>query len=536
MLTRKPLEEGLSVDPLDSDTFTVKGRWCLQGHLDPDLSQKAEMGLLKSPTLSQLGRMCLMQTIASCGWTLQLGDIKGGAFLEAGPLNDAFRPLYASQPPGGIPGLPEDAVIEVVGNIYGQNDAPAAWYKEFSSFVKGLNWHQSVLDPCLFSLRDSSNQLIGIMGAHVDDTAVGGFGKVFEESIAQLKSRFPYRKWRVKSGGFCGAWYTQSPDGAIRMDMDSFAKKIRPINVPKNSAPDEPLADSQVKVLRAVNGSLGWLSSQSRPDLSVQTSLSQQAFPKPKIEDFRMANQAIRRAKQHSDLGVIFKPIEPSRITLVCHSDAAFANRGNHTQAGYIIGFTDISLQDGQETTWCPAAWKSYRLHRAVSSTLSAESQALAVATGTTEWIMLMLAEIFDGPLTIRTCRDVLKRRRPIIVTECKSLYDHLHSPSSPTSIEDRRTSIDVVIIRESCKDMSAFVRWVPTNRMIADALTKNDGDPVDLLRSCMKRSAYQISPEETVLEYQAREKEYRKSLQASRKASSPKTKKVDTDLQTVHV
>ena len=76
VLTRKPLEEGLSVDPLDSDTFTVKGRWCLQGHLDPDLSQKAELGLLKSPTLSQLGRVRLTQTIASCGWTLQLGGIK----------------------------------------------------------------------------------------------------------------------------------------------------------------------------------------------------------------------------------------------------------------------------------------------------------------------------------------------------------------------------------------------------------------------------------------------------------------------------
>ena len=159
------------------------------------------------------------------------------------------------------------------------------------------------------------------------------------------------------------------------------------------------------------------------------------------------------------------------------------------------------SLQEGRESTWCPAAWKNsnYRLHRAVNSTLSAESQALAIATGATEWIMLMLAEIFDGPLTIRACRDALKRRRPIIVTDCKSLYDHLHSPSSPTSIEDRRTSIDAVIIRESCKDMSAYVRWAPTNRMIADALTKNDGDPVDLLRSCVKCSAYQMSPEETV-------------------------------------
>ena len=520
VLTRKPLEEGQDVDPNNVETFSVKGRWCLQGHLDPDLSHNAEMGLLKSPTLSQLGRTCLMQTIASMQWQLQLGDIKG-AFLEAGPLNDAFRPLFARQPPGGIPGLPADAVIEVLGNVYGQNDAPAAWFKEFSSFLKENGWYPSVLDPCLFMLRDGQNHLVGVMGVHVDDTAVGGSGDMFNQSIKKLRTRFPYRKWRIQTGEFCGAWYHQLDDMSIHMDMSAFAGKIRPINVPKTSKADELLSDSQVKVLRAVNGSLGWLSSQSRPDLCVQTSLAQQAFPKPKIEDFRMANQAVRRAKQHDKLGITFKAIRPRNLTLVCHSDAAFANRGNHTQAGYIIGFTDKSLQEGHESPWCPASWKSFKLQRAVSSTMSAESQALAIATGTTEWILLLLAEIFDGPLDVRTCRDVLKRRRPIVVTDCKSLYDHLQSPSSPTSIEDRRTSIDVVIIRESCRSMSAHIRWVPTNRMLADALTKNDGDPVDLLRSCMKRSMYQISPEETVLKHQAREKEHRKQLQLARSGKS---------------
>lgn len=150
VLMRKPLEEGQVLDPSDVSTFTVKGRWCLQGHLDPDLEAKAEQGLLKSPTLCQLGRMCLLQVIASKKWDLQLGDIKG-AFLEAGPLSPAFRPLYAHQPTGGIPGIPEDAVIEIVGNLYGQNDAPSAWFREFSGFVNSLGWHQSVLDPC-FSL------------------------------------------------------------------------------------------------------------------------------------------------------------------------------------------------------------------------------------------------------------------------------------------------------------------------------------------------------------------------------------------------
>ena len=57
---------------------------------------------------------------------------------------------------------------------------------------------------------------------------------------------------------------------------------------------------------------------------------------------------------------------------------------------------------------------------------------------------------------------------------------------------------------------MQAFVRWVPTNRMLADAFTKDLGDPIDLLRSCIKCSEYQISPEETVLERQAEEKQQR--------------------------
>ena len=125
MIIRKATQEGVSVDPSDPSTFKIKSRWVLQGHLDPDLEEKAASGLLQSPTLSQLGRMVLMQIIASHKWVLQLGDIKG-AFLEAGELPDKFRPLYAKMPPGGIPGVPEDCVIEVVGNLYGQNDAPRA--------------------------------------------------------------------------------------------------------------------------------------------------------------------------------------------------------------------------------------------------------------------------------------------------------------------------------------------------------------------------------------------------------------------------
>lgn len=42
---------------------------------------------------------------------------------------------------------------------------------------------------------------------------------------------------------------------------------------------------------------------------------------------------------------------------------------------------------------------------------------------------------------------------------------------------------------------MSAFVPWVPANRMLAEGMTKNEGDPIDLLRACVRHASYQISP-----------------------------------------
>ena len=80
-------------------------------------------------------------------------------------------------------------------------------------------------------------------------------------------------------------------------------------------------------------------------------------------------------------------------------------------------------------------------------------SRALG-STGTLEWTCLLLAEAIEGIGEIRGYEQHLKNRTPVIVSDWKSLYDHLVAVSSPTSVEDRRTSIDIVIPRQS---MSRF-------------------------------------------------------------------------------
>ena len=104
---------------------------------------------------------------------------------------------------------------------------------------------------------------------------------------------------------------------------------------------------------------------------------------------------------------------------------------------------------------------------------------------------------------------------------DAKSLYDHLISLSSPSSVEDKRCGFDLVISRQCLQRLGATIRWAPTNRQLADALTKDSADPVDLLRSCMRSGEYQLSPEHVIIERAAAERSRRKQRQTSSQSSS---------------
>ncbi|OLP84633.1 Copia protein, partial [Symbiodinium microadriaticum] len=489
----------------------VKARWCLQGHLDPDLQKKALNGDLQSPTLSQVGRSVLFQLISTHRWLLRLGDIKG-AFLSSGDLPQSYRPLYARLPPGGIPGVPSDALIEVIGHVYGLNDAPSAWMKTLNRALLDIGFERSRFDPCIYFMRDQG-KLVGIYGVHVDDSATGGEGAKYEAALEALRKRFEFRKWRLGDGDFCGARYRQDPNSfAITMSQEGFVEKLRPLRLSRNRLQDKsaPLNNEEVRCLRAINGGLNWLATQSRPDLSTQVSFSQQAFPEPLVSDALAANNAIRRARQNAQLPLVFQPTPPDQLAVMCHSDAAYANgRDGATQAGYVVSFTHRDMNIGQVKPWTPAYWRSYRLPRVVNSTLSAEGQAMSSATGMLEWILLLLSEALDGPTSLRSCWEYASKRCSMVLTDCKSLYDHLTSKSAPT-LDDKHTALDVVIVRESLGKVQSSLRWIPTDRMLADALTKETVEAMDLLRACIRSGYYQISDEDHVLDWRAEERQRR--------------------------
>ena len=206
------------------------------------------------------------------------------------------------------------------------------------------------------------------------------------------------------------------------------------------------------------------------------------------------------------------------------HSDAAFGNaRAGATQAGYVVSLTNSDMNKGLECEWTPVFWRSFKLPRVVSSTLSAEAQSMSVASSMCEWTMLLLSEALDG----NRCPHSFWQstgRQVILLTDCKSLYDHLMSPSTP-ALDDRRTSIDIIIIKDSIKRLEATLRWIPTDRMLADAMTKENPEALDLIRACIRARRYQISPEESVLEWRAKERDRRKQFASKGRVPTPGNK-----------
>ena len=69
---------------------------------------------------------------------------------------------------------------------------------------------------------------------------------------------------------------------------------------------------------------------------------------------------------------------------------------------------------------------------------------------------------------------------------------------------EEYRATLEVLLIREQCKDHCVF-RWIPTTIMLADALTKAM-DP-SLLRTVLQKGVFCLFDEASVLRQNANRK-----------------------------
>ena len=521
VLTEKIEDDGQSI---------VKARWTARGDLDPDVFHLVREGKTQAPTISSNGRFTVLQTIASKKYRMQLGDVTG-AFLETDTFRREQKLFLRAPRKVKLPGYEDVELFEVVRPLYGLNDSPQQWFIKFKDTVKRQGWVQSKMDHCVFMLW-KNQRLCGVMGVHVDDVIMGGNGNYYQAKEKELRSTFPFRKWKSGEGEFCGSHISQcSETGDITISQEDFAEKMVKPKLRARGGAEEIVNKEEARSLKSVLGAALWLARESRPDLAVQVSRGQQLLPQPNLQDARTVGNITRRAKQYKNMTWKIRAIPFDDIRLVLHSDAAFANaKKNGTQGGYIIRVTDDRLRQGKAAPWSPATWKSYRLKRVVGSTFAGESQVLLDGLGHIEWIACHLAEMGNYNFNLASREEDLAKFHIQSVVDCKSIFDHLQSFSSPGTVTDKRVAIDLVIIRETLRRVSGTVRWAPTWLQLADALTKETPEAMDILRAAMRVAQYQLSQESVMMDAAAKEREARKNRTPAQKEAARKAYEARAD------
>ena len=348
----------------------------------------------------------------------------------------------------------------------------------------------------------------------MDDLFTVGNG-LHRQQMDKLRAKYTFGKYvkleEEKNGaGFNGRRVVQHADGGFEIDMKKFVEeRLHPIELEKGrrAMRKEKATEAEVAKMRATCGALNWLAKEGRPDAAGPSSILSSRLTSLTVEDIIHANEVVKALKLESGLSIKIQPLVEMKLSIV--TDASFANNGYHSQGGQILIAHEKGLRDGVQVKTNVLAWRSGKLQRVVNSTLAAETQSLSRGLGDLIWTMVLVQEMCDARFSIKNWRKKVGAEEVLImasnqteealkgslaIVDAKSLYDYLSKETVGGS--DRRTALEIQIIREDLMMLDGQVRWIDHPAMVADSLTKIKGNHGPL-HSLLKSGKFRIQSED---------------------------------------
>ena len=498
-----------------SDGPQANARVIIQGFKHKDVLEKQLE--TESPTLSRIGRMLIYVMATHRRWKLFSADVKS-AFMQANSIDDCTR-IYV-KPTNDmrrrlerLMGLQHHQILKATKPAFGDVRAPRQWFDTADGvMIHNLIFYHHPLDRCVFlSAREACAEddsflvfsdkgkswiVDGVLGLHVDDYIGAGEGvfslgdlegeydgsfKTFRDRLCGLSRRFRFGSWSFGSNmNFCGAQVEQSLDfETVQISMADYIKKVKPITVDKHrkTMSAEPCTPSEQKSLRAIVGAMAWPANQCIPQVSATCSLLQAAVADPKILDLVEANKGLRFLKEvGKDFKLqIHRHCDVSELRFGVYSDAAWAVRPDTTsQGGYLVfAASRQEIEEGLAMKLSIVDWSSKKLARVCRSSLSSEAQAATAAIDTLEWIRIFWSLLLWPTLRYEEDAILSKTGESPILTDAKALYDAVKNLAAANKVSDRRTAIEVNIIRDRLQALGSKMRWLNSSQQLADGLTK---------------------------------------------------------------
>lgn len=294
--------------------------------------------------------------------------------------------------------------------------------------------------------------------------------------ILQLKRKFKFREWKENMDfEYCGGQFFMK--NGIHIRHTNYLNKLKPITIDKQriSNPELPVTPTELNALRSLLCSLQWPATQSSPHLQASVSILMGQVGKATVNTLQETNKLLRFAKSNSDVGIdLIKAADSlDSVAFVVMTDAAWGVRSDGgSQLGYLIFLTSKTVLDGAKVNYSLIDWRSGKATRISRSSLNSEAQGATTGVDALELVMATFALCRYPDLDPRSDECLQAAGPATLVVDAKSLNDSLRKEHM-LSITDKRTGIELMVLKERLTALNAKVRWQSSERQFADGLTK---------------------------------------------------------------
>mgnify|MGYP000385546506 FL=1 len=426
-----------------------------------------------APTLKMVPLRTMLALSAGLNLELHHLDIET-AFLH-GDLNEE---IFMQQPPFfEDPTFPKH-VCKLHKSLYGLKQSPRMWHHKLHTFLVSINFRRLQAEPNLYIRKEEDNYVM--IGVYVDDLPIASNSTTsMRKAIDQLKEKFP-----VKDLGpleYClGIKVTRNRiEGTLTMTQGKLVEEIlhkfemseckpiaTPMTVPcKLSTNDSPKTEEEEKLVqtlpyRQILGSIRYLVSCTRPDLSYSAGFLSRFMQNPGIAHWKALKRVLRYLQYTKDMGLTYKRFQSSNSSQL-----------NGWLQTPLVGWTDSDWGGDLDTSRSTSgmvftfaggaiAWRTKRQASVALSSTEAEYIAAALTAKEGLWIKTIIEEL-----------DILKLNEVKVFCDNQSCIKLAINPK----ITDQNKHIRARhhFIRELVEAKEMSLHYTSTTTMWADFLTK---------------------------------------------------------------
>ena len=166
-----------------------------------------------------------------------------------------------------------------------------------------------------------------------------------------------------------------------------------------------------------------------------------------------------------------------TELGLVTWVDAAAQNRtdGSSTQ-GIVVGIAPMGLQQGEVCEVSLMSWHSSKIDRKCRSPGASEALAAINGEDCLYYARYQWSELLRGQVDLRQPDCTVLRTSGCLVTDSRNVHDKMHNEVLVIKGAEKRTSIELLGLKEAQRRTDVAIRWVYSEAQLANSLTKQGG------------------------------------------------------------